>query len=105
MKTATRIKTLCSILTNDGRMKHQALYKLDPGIDGHAYVVVSTSYSNGNIGGYNEKKPLIKETYIFPSDEDGNIKDYLELEGSQKESVCHAEVLTEAGYTILPNSP
>jgi hypothetical protein len=26
----------------------------------------------------------------------------LELDGSQKVSVCHAEVLTDAGYTILP---
>jgi len=102
MKTATRIKTITSILTNDGRMRHQALYKLEPGINGNEYVVLSTSYKNGNIGGYNEKNPMIKETYIFPSDADGNIKDYLELEGSQKESLCHAEVLTDAGYTILP---
>jgi len=102
MKTATRIKTITSILTNDGRMRHQALYKLEPGINGNEYVVLSTSYKNGNIGGYNEKNPMIKETYIFPSDTDGNIKDYLELEGSQKESLCHAEVLTDAGYTILP---
>ena len=102
MKTAIKIETLFSILSNNGQFRHQALYKLDPGIEGNEYVILSTSYCNGNMGSYNENNPLIKETYIFAANKDGKIKDYLELDGSQKVSVCHAEVLTDAGYTILP---
>jgi hypothetical protein len=102
MKTAIRIDTLGSNINNNGHFRHQALYKLDPGIEGNEYVILSTSYYNGNMGSYNENNPLIKETYIFAANKDGTIKDYLELDGSQKGSVCHAEVLTDAGYTILP---
>ena len=102
MKTAIRIDTLGSNINNHGHFRHQALYKLDPGIEGNEYVILSTSYCNGNMGSYNENNPLIKETYIFAANKDGKIKDYLELDGSQKVSVCHAEVLTDAGYTILP---
>jgi len=54
------------------------------------------------MGGFNENNPLIKETYIFAANKDGKITGYSELDGSQKGSVCHAEVLTDAGYTILP---
>ena len=102
MKTAIRIDTLGSNINNNGHFRHQALYKLDPGIEGNEYIILSTSYYNGNMGGYDENNPLIKETYIFAANKDGTIKDYVELDGSQKGSVCHAEVLTDAGYTILP---
>lgn len=102
MKTAIKIETLGSILNNNGHFRHQDLYKLDPGMEGNEYVILSTSYYNGNMGSFNENNPLMKETYIFAANKDGTIKDYAELDGSQKGSVCHAEVLTDAGYTILP---
>ena len=57
MKTAIKIETLFSILSNNGQFRHQALYKLDPGIEGNEYVILSTSYCNGNMGSYNENNP------------------------------------------------
>ena len=41
-----------------------------------------------------------QETYIFPANEDGEIKDYCELSGSQKGYISHEEVLRDAGYEI-----
>lgn len=84
-------------------MVHQALYQVDPPIEGHEYVILSTSYWKGSdlIRDLIDET-LVKETYIFPADKDGKISDWLELEGSQKESICHAEILLDAGYTIVP---
>lgn len=41
-----------------------------------------------------------QETYIFPANEDGEIKDYCELSGSQKGDISHGQVLRDAGYEI-----
>lgn len=40
------------------------------------------------------------ETYIFPSDADGNVEDWLELPGSFKGGMDHAEALANAGYEV-----
>lgn len=41
------------------------------------------------------------ETYIFPATPEGTVIDWMELEGSAKNTMSHAEVLTAAGYTIV----
>lgn len=38
------------------------------------------------------------ECYIFPADADGNILNWLELPGSQKETTDHHLVLTDMGF-------
>lgn len=40
------------------------------------------------------------ETYIFASDAEGNITDWVELEGSFRGRLDHAEALQRAGYVI-----
>ena len=41
------------------------------------------------------------ETYIFPADEDGNVLDWGELEGSYRGGMDHEEALHNAGYEIV----
>jgi len=41
------------------------------------------------------------ETYIFPSDKNGDILDWTELDGSKKGTISHEKVLIGAGYTII----
>lgn len=40
------------------------------------------------------------ETYAFPSDEDGKVLDWLELDGSQKGAVTHEVVLRDMGFPV-----
>jgi hypothetical protein len=40
------------------------------------------------------------ETYIFPADEDGEITDWLELDGSFRGGLDHEAALVGAGYTL-----
>jgi hypothetical protein len=85
MKTAKRIKVL-----ND----RQAVYELSKPLNGwddvsYSHIVVSTAIVFGRI-----------ETYIFPSDAEGNILNWLELPGSQKNTDSHAKVLRDAGYKV-----
>ena len=44
------------------------------------------------------------ETYIFPADEDGEVLDWLELEGSYKGGLDHERALRGAGYVIVEES-
>jgi len=44
--------------------------------------------------------PDIPETYMFPSDSEGNVIDWGELDGSQKGDIPHSFVLREAGYEV-----
>lgn len=39
------------------------------------------------------------ETYIFPANEDGEVASWGELDGSQRGTLDHVSVLTDAGYT------
>lgn len=84
MKTAKLIKD-----NLEGFNGHAAFYELSEPLDGIEKVIVSAvSDSHGY------------ETYIFPADNDGDISDWGELEGSMKGTVSHAEVLGAVGYTI-----
>lgn len=40
------------------------------------------------------------ECYLFPSDKDGEVTDWLELPGSYRGGLDHAEALRGAGYTV-----
>jgi hypothetical protein len=40
------------------------------------------------------------ETYIFPADEEGHIIDWMEMDGSYRGGLNHAEALSRAGYVV-----
>ena len=68
----------------------QALYELDPPLDGNLLVVVSKVHSR-----------LIHETYVFPANSYGDITDWAELQCSMRGEYSHEEVLAFAGYTVI----
>ncbi len=82
--TAVKIKDL------SGWNGHASLYRLDPPLDGEEYVIASAARVSG----------LAIETYLFPSDKDGNPKSYSEMDGSVKGTLSHADALGLAGYEI-----
>lgn len=41
------------------------------------------------------------ETFIFPADEDGEVVDWAELEGSYKGGLSHAEAIDGAGWELV----
>jgi hypothetical protein len=67
-----------------------ALYKCEGGGVLPEYVIVS-AVRNG----------WVHETYIFPASREGRITDWLELEGSEKNTTSHEKVLSNAGYEIV----
>lgn len=69
----------------------QILYKIDPPLGGYEYVVVSAV-----IGFFSGT-----ETYIFPSNKDGDITSWGELYGSYKGGLSHEEALNNAGYEVI----
>ena len=81
MKTATFVKCL-SVLSGDAR-----LYALSGG----GYVVVSAV--DADFSG--------PETYIFASDEKGNVLDWTELDGSFRGEFNHKMALENAGYEVI----
>jgi hypothetical protein len=84
VKTATFVKNLTGW---DGDAR---LYKCEPPLDGHDHVIVSAVVAlfSG------------PETYIFPSNAQGEPKDYGELTGSFRGALDHAEALRGAGYEV-----
>lgn len=72
---------------------HAALYRCEPPLDGHEYVVVSKV--NNMTYGFR-----IHETYAFPADESGEVTDWEELDCSRRGEHSHADVLANAGYTV-----
>ena len=96
-KTATFIKN-CRDFSGDAR-----LYKLsesmeykkpwdkdDPPAKKTKFVIVSATHVmlSGN------------ETYIFPSNEDGKVIDWGELDGSYRGGLDHEEALRGAGFSV-----
>lgn len=69
----------------------QKLYRCSPQLDGFEYVVVSALVLPVGLG---------TETYIFGSDNFGNIVEWGELSGSMKGTLLHEEALRNAGYEI-----
>jgi hypothetical protein len=90
-KTATAIKTL----------NHwnglATVYKVEPAIksyENNSYDYVVVSQVNALYSG--------PETYMFGSNEDGEVTDWCELPGSRRGSYTHEEVLNDEGYTVIP---
>ncbi len=83
MKKATLVKTL------DGFRGDARLYRVDPPLEGNEFVVVSAVFAYSG-----------PETYIFPSDADGEIVSWSELEGSLYDCVDHIKALNSAGYLV-----
>jgi len=77
----------------EGWNGHAKLYRVTPPVkydDGESdHVAVSAVNS-----------AWANETYIFPTDQDGKVKDWGELPGSQRGNVSHEVVLKDAGYKI-----
>lgn len=102
MATAKLVKELHDFRGN------AALYQLDPPLTesswsdddspaSHEYVIVSAvrlPILTTMYGGASTK------TYIFPATPEGEIAEWAELPGSMKNTLSHAEALSEAGYTI-----
>lgn len=89
---ATKIKNLSSnghAIPGMTANHAKQLYRLDPPLDGHEYVVVSAATVMGE-----------PETYIFPSDADGNVTSWGELDGSFKGALDHQAALRGAGYDL-----
>ena len=72
----------------------QALYRCDPPLEGHQYVVASAADIPGQAF-------RIYETYLFPANELGDITDWGELTGSMKDTLSHEEAFASAGYLIV----
>lgn len=68
----------------------QILWEVLPRIDGHKYVI--TSASNIEFTG--------PETYMFASDEKGNIVDWCELPGSYRGELDHKKCFEYINYKI-----
>ncbi len=83
MKKATLVMVL------DGFKGDARLYRLSPPLEDNEFVVVSAvdAYSG-------------PETYIFPSNEDGDVISWGELEGSFQGDKDHEEALGNAGYVV-----
>lgn len=92
---ATFIKDMGDEFTGEAR-----LYRLDPPmveknwddeeVGKHEFVVVSAT--NAMFSG--------PETYIFPSDENGKVTNWGELDGSFRGALDHERALRGAGYDI-----
>lgn len=95
-KVATKIKDLdCSGCGTPGMVtsNSQALFRCDPPLEGHEFVVASCACIMGE-----------PETYLFPSDSEGTISSWGELDGSIKGVLDYAAALGSAGYRVA-NTP
>lgn len=66
------------------------LYRCEPPLEGNEYVVVSAAHT---IQG--------PETYAFPSNELGEVVNWLELGCSRCGKWSHEDILYEAGYKVI----
>lgn len=70
--------------------RSQSLYKLEPPFKKAKYIVISAAHTM-------DHGP---ETYIFKSDEEGNILDWSEMEGSFIGDMDHKKALKNIEYTL-----
>lgn len=85
MKTATKVRDLDTIQPHH----MMALYKLSDRLKGFDYVVVSAVLA-----------PYVHETYIFGSDKNGEVLEWGELPGSERDVYSHKKALNNAGYEV-----
>ena len=84
-----------AILVKDnlkGFTGHAALYRMEPPLDGHDFVIASASIL----------VPTGPETYLFPADAEGNVVSWLEMDGSYRGGLSHAKAFAGVGYSIEP---
>ena len=93
MKTAELLRDVDTGPSQAGECV-QRCYALSEPLDGYRFVVVSALHHKDG-----------PETYIFPSDDKGEIFDWGELTGSYRGGTDHAEALRRAGYVIRQASP
>lgn len=67
-----------------------ALYRMSPPYAGHEFVIASAV--NDGVS--------IHETYLFPSTPDGEIADWGELDGSERNTTSHERVMSNIDYVI-----
>jgi hypothetical protein len=96
-KTATPIRRL------SGWQGKATLYKLSEQLEGNTHVIVSAvDLSSRYMRHPDDTTPnyMLIETDIFAATEDGEVADWMELPGSQKGTLDHAEALRGAGYEV-----
>lgn len=97
MNTATKVKEL------DGFNGHAALYKVEPPMeydkpwDDDDPPAKTTDFIVVSAASVVFSGP---ETYIFPANEDGEVIDWGELDGSFKGGLDHSSAIEGAGYTL-----
>lgn len=85
------MKTFKFIQNIPNHPAEQRLYALSEPLEEFFFVIVSAVHS-----AFDTNRP---ETYIFGSDEKGEILSWLELPGSEQGIYDHEQVLNNAGYT------
>lgn len=95
MNIAHKIKSL------DGFRGEAVLFRMEPPLEGHQYVVVSAINTKPFPEMENEfKYPFQSETYIFGALPDGTVLDWHELPGSFQGAMDIPRALAQAGYEI-----
>lgn len=79
-------KHVCKLFSFRGSA---ALYRMSPPYAGHEFVIAS-AVNDG----------LIHETYLFPATPDGEIADWGELGGSERNTTSHERVMSNIDYVI-----
>lgn len=88
-------KTAKFIAQLDGWRGNAALYKVTPAMK---YKNSKTSYVIASAASVLFSG---EETYLFPATKNGDIKDWGELDGGYKGSLCHKTAFKNAGYKIV----
>ena len=83
MKTATLLRTI------ENEHAIQALYRMEPPLNGHDLVLASGIRTR-----------LAHECFLFASDESGEIANWTELSGV-RDTVEHAAAMADVGYEIV----
>ena len=82
-----------AILVKDilkGFTRHAALYRMEPPLDGHGFVIASAA----------SPTPAGPETYLFPADAEGDVVSWTKMDGSYRGGLSHAEAFAGVGYSI-----
>lgn len=82
--------------------QNQALYEMDPPLEGARYVVASAipprelPFTDTPLG----VRQLPPEVYLFRADELGGVVSWDDLPGSVKETMRHEDAFAAAGYVV-----
>lgn len=93
MKTAKKLSQSLKQDLGNGKYYHkvrQTLYKTED----MGYVIVSEAE------GYFKNGVTLDEVYIFQADENGEISDWCELDGSQRPAIPAEELMKKLGYEV-----